>query len=371
MSGASGLIAIAAGGTGGHMFPAEAVAQELARRGRRVLLVTDARGRRYAANFPAESIFEIPAASPSVGGPAAKALAALALARGFFATRREFRKRGVVAAIGFGGYPSFPAMKAAETLGLPYGLHEQNAVLGRTNRVLAGGARFTAHAFSALSRTPRSARLLEVGNPVRDAVVAAAGAPFAPPGQGQEFRLLIFGGSQGASIFSKAPLAAIAALPESDRRRLRVVQQAREEEVEKVKAAYAAAGVAAEIAPFFKDLPRRIVDAHLVVARAGASTVTELSVLGRPSILVPLAIAMDDHQTGNARALADAGAALVIAEKDFDAARFGDALGALMAEPARLAAMAASAEGRVKQGAAAALADLVDDLAGAKEKQAA
>ncbi len=366
-----GLIAIAAGGTGGHMFPAEAVAQELKRRGRRILLVTDARGARYAANFPADERFEIPAASPSVGGPAAKAMAALALARGFFATRREFRKRGVVAAIGFGGYPSFPSMKAAEMLGLPYGVHEQNGVLGRTNRLLAGKADFTAHAFSALTRAPAAARLIEVGNPVRDAVSAVAASPYVTPRGADPIRLLVFGGSQGAAIFSAAPPKAIATLPETLRKRLVITQQAREEDIAAVKAAYDAAGVTAEVASFFKDLPARIAAAHLVIARAGASTVTELSVIGRPSILVPLKIAMDDHQTGNAQVLAGAGAAVLIAEPDFSAETLSRALTDILTTEGRLAAMAAAAEGRVKTGAAKALADLVETLAARKERRAA
>lgn len=370
MTAKEGIIAIAAGGTGGHMFPAEAVAQELKRRGRRVLLVTDARGARYAANFPADDRFEIPAASPSVGGPAAKAMAAFALARGFFGTRREFKKRGVVAAIGFGGYPSFPSMKAAEMLGLPYGVHEQNGVLGRTNRLLAGKAAFTAHAFSALSRAPGGARLIEVGNPVRDAVDAAA-TRFQAPAPDAPVRLLIFGGSQGASIFSSAPVKAVPSLPGELRKRLIVTQQAREEDLAAVQAAYAGAGVAAEVASFFKDLPSRMASSHLVIARAGASTVTELSVIGRPSVLVPLKIAMDDHQTGNAKVLADSGAAILIPEQEFNAETLAPVLASLLSEPGRLEKMAAAASGRVKTGAAAALADLVEALADRKEKRAA
>jgi UDP-N-acetylglucosamine--N-acetylmuramyl-(pentapeptide) pyrophosphoryl-undecaprenol N-acetylglucosamine transferase len=352
------------------MFPAEAVAQELKRRGRRILLVTDARGARYAANFPADARFEIPAASPSVGGPAAKAMAALALARGFFATRREFKRLGVIAAIGFGGYPSFPCMKAAEWLGLPYGVHEQNGVLGRTNRLLARKDVFTAHAFGALSRAPAGARLIEVGNPVRDAVAAVAASPYAPPAPDGPIRVLVFGGSQGASLFSATP-AAVAQLPVALRKRLLVTQQAREEEVEAVRKAYSEVGVASEVASFFKDLPKRIAEAHLVVARAGASTVTELSVIGRPAILVPLKIAMDDHQTGNARALVDAGGALLIREVDFNAERLAVALSSVLAQPGALAKMASASAGRVKTGAASALADLVENLTKHTERRAA
>ncbi len=367
------LIALAAGGTGGHMFPAEALAQELKRRGRRVLLVTDARGERYAGNFPADEKFLISAASPSVGGPIAKAAAALSLAGGLMTVLSEFRRRKPAAVVGFGGYPSFPATRAASLLGIPYGVHEQNGVLGRANRMSIGSAAFLAHGFPVLDRSPMrpKAQVVEVGNPVRDAVAEAARIAFVAPRDGGEIRLLVFGGSQGAALFSTVAPAAIAGLPEALRRRLSVVQQARENESEAVAVLYRDAGVAAEIAPFFKDLPARIAAAHLVIARAGASTITELSMIGRPSILVPLAIAMDDHQTGNARALSDAGAAERIAERDFTPSRLGEALAPLLGDPAKLSAMAASAKGRVKPNAASALADLVDKIAAETRKAAA
>ncbi len=190
-------IALAAGGTGGHLFPAEALAQELKRRGCRILLVTDARGGRYAEKFPADERFEISAATPSIGGLVAKGLAAVSLAQGLFTALREFKKRRPAAAVGFGGYPSLPAMKAASLLGVPYGVHEQNGVLGRANRMLAKGAVFAAHAFPVLEKAPRNINRLEVGNPVRDAVAAVSDAPYPAAGSGA-INLLIFGGSQGA-----------------------------------------------------------------------------------------------------------------------------------------------------------------------------
>lgn len=365
------LIALAAGGTGGHMFPAEALAQELKRRGHRILLVTDARGSRYAEKFPADERFEISAASPSVGGPIAKGLAALSLAGGLMTALAEFRKRDVVAAVGFGGYPSLPAMKAAALLKIPYGVHEQNAVLGRANRMLATGAAFTAHAFPALGKAPPKAKLVEIGNPLRDAAQSLAGSPYAAPAPEGFIDLLIFGGSQGASLFSAVPPAVIASLSEETRRRLRVTHQARESEVEKVSAIYKEAGVAADVAPFFTDLPARLAKAHLVIARAGASTVTEIATIGRPSILVPLAIAMDDHQTGNARVLSDQGGAIVLPEKGFTEAALKEALAPLLAAPARLATMAAATKGRVRQGAAKTLADLVEEIARERQRKAA
>ena len=215
-SGEGGPIALAAGGTGGHMFPAEALAQELKRRGRKILLVTDVRGARYTENFPADETVELSAASPSAGGVIAKLRAGFSIAGGLFKAVRELKKRNVAAAVGFGGYPSFAGMKAASFLNIPYGVHEQNGVLGRANRQLANNAAFTAHAFSVLDKVPQKARehLMEVGNPVRDAVKAVMAAPYSTPGESEPIRLLIFGGSQGASLFSTVPPKVIAGLPE-------------------------------------------------------------------------------------------------------------------------------------------------------------
>lgn len=359
VSGKSGPIVLAAGGTGGHMFPAEALAQELRRRGWPILLVTDKRGARYADSFPADDRFEISAATPSIGGPVAKAAAAISIARGLMTARREFKARKPVAAVGFGGYPSLPAMKAAAMAKIPYGVHEQNAVLGRANRMLVKGAAFSAHAFPTLEKCPAGARTVEVGNPVRDAVaaLAAANTPHT-----DTLRLLVFGGSQGATIFSSAPVEAVSRLPEDIRAKLSVVHQAREADVEKVQMGYARAGVAAEVAPFFKDLPERMAAANLVISRSGASTVTELSTIGRPSILVPLAIAMDDHQSANARVLSEAGGALLLPERRFNADALETALATLFANPERLTVMAEKAQGCVKANAAAALADLVEEM---------
>lgn len=371
MSAPPGPIALAAGGTGGHMFPAEALAQELARRGRAVLLATDARGARYADDFPADERFMISAGAPSVGGPVAKAFAALSIAGGLIGAMREFRTRKPAAAVGFGGYPSLPAMMAASLMGVPYGVHEQNGVLGRANRLLVKKAAFAAHGFPVLEKLPKGAsNAVEVGNPVRDAVAALRDTPFPEVDPDGDINVLIFGGSQGASIFSEAPLAAVAALPAALRARLNIVHQAREAEAGPVRAAYDAAGVAHDVAPFFKDLPRRMADAHLVIARAGASTVTELSAIGRASILVPLGIAMDDHQTGNARILSEASAAILLPERNFNAEALGSALATLLANPARLGAMARAARGRVKSNAAGALADLVEEIADMKAPDA-
>jgi len=367
------LIALAAGGTGGHLFPAEALAQELKRRNWRIMLVTDARGARYASAFPADERLMISAASPSIGGPVAKGMAAFALAGGLVKVLNAFRKRDIAAAVGFGGYPSFPTMTAARMLGVPYGVHEQNGVLGRANRLVARGGAFLAHGFSVIEKAPDGMRgeLVEVGNPVRDLVGRAAKIAYESPAAGEKTNLLIFGGSQGASLFSTVAPTAIASLPPLVREKLRVVQQVRDPEIPAVRKSYEAAGVECELAPFFEDMPMRIAKAHLVIARAGASTVTELAVIGRPSVLVPLAIAMDDHQTGNARALADAGGAIRIAEPDFTPETLASRLHDLLTDKDLLRHMASAARGRVKLDAASALADLVEKIANRKVKAAA
>ncbi len=359
-------IVLAAGGTGGHMFPAEALAQELKRRGRRVLLVTDERGQRYTKNFPADDQFLISAATPSSGGPIAKGLAALSIVQGLMTARREFKKYRPVAAVGFGGYPSLPAMKAIAWMGVPYGIHEQNGVLGRTNRLLAKGAAFTAHAFPVLEKLPAGITGIEVGNPLRDAVQSVSDIAFEDVSADGKINILIFGGSQGASIFAKAPVKAIAGLPDEIRTHLMVTHQARENDLESVRHQYSAAGVEAEVAPFFNDLPARMAAAHLILSRAGASTVTELSAIGRPSILVPLGIAMDDHQTGNANVLtrdfSGAKGAILLPETEFNEDRLSAVMAPLLKRPDQLKAMAIAAKGRVKSGAAATLADLVEGI---------
>lgn len=369
---ADGFIALAAGGTGGHMFPAEALAQELKRRGWKILLATDQRGDKYTAAFPLDEKFLISAASPSIGGPIAKAAAAMSIGTGLLKALGEFRKRDIAAAVGFGGYPSFPAMKAAELLAIPYAIHEQNGVLGRANRMIAHRARFLAHGFPNLEKAPArmSGTLVEIGNPLRDAVRAVASNYPAIDDHGA-LRVLVFGGSQGASLFSRVVPPAIAALPAELRARLHVTQQARESEAAAVEKIYADAGVRSEIAPFYADLPARMAASHLIIARAGASTVTELSAIGRPSVLVPLAIAMDDHQTGNARALGDAGAAVIIKESDFSAETLASKLHDLLSDAGLLRHMAGAARSRVKSRAAEKLADLVEEIASAKSRAAA
>ena len=357
-----GPILFGAGGTGGHMFPAQAVAEELVRRNHEILLITDDRGMRYASQFPTETIVEINAANPSKRGILNKAGAALVLARGMMTARKAIKTNQPIAAIGFGGYPSLPAMQAAAMARLPYGLHEQNSLLGRANRFLAGKAAFIAHGFPVLRGASAKIldRLEEVGNPIRDTVKSVADSPYVPPSDTGPIRLLITGGSQGASLFSEVPVQAISALPNHLRSRLEIIHQVRDDDRERVQAAYLEAEVRAEIAPFFTDLPERMAQCHLLIARAGASTVTEIAAIGRPSILVPLAIAMDDHQTDNARVLADGNAAHLLPEDEVTVNRLRDLLTQLLTSPEKLAKMAESAKGKVKLNAASAVADLLE-----------
>ena len=356
-------LALAAGGTGGHMFPAQSVAEEAKARGWRVVLLTDARGLRYVGGFPADEVVDLPAANPTARGFGSKIGVARALADGTRLAGRVLKAERPFASVGVGGYPSAPAMFAARAARLPFGVHEQNAVLGRVNRRVAAGARFVAHGFERLDRLPKTrAEIVHTGNPVRRAVLDAR-APY--PGTDGPLRLLVFGGSQGASLFGRTVPGAVASLPDDLRARLSVVHQVGDEDRDAVASTYREARVVAELAPFFADLPQRLAAAHLVIARAGASSVTELSVLGRPAVLVPLGIAMDDHQTANAEVLASAGAAEVVAERDMTTERVAQVLAPLLADPRRLARMAEAARDRVPDGAAARVAELCEGLLGA------
>jgi UDP-N-acetylglucosamine--N-acetylmuramyl-(pentapeptide) pyrophosphoryl-undecaprenol N-acetylglucosamine transferase len=345
------------------MFPAQALAQEMLRRGWRVALSTDDRGLRYAGGFAAEvERRALSAATFSRGGVIARALAPIRMAGGALEALRWFRADRPACVAGFGGYPAFPALAAAWLLGLPRLIHEQNGVLGRVNRLFARHVGAVACGTWPLDNPPAGATLRAVGNPVRDAVRQAACVDYAPP-DGGSARLAVFGGSQGASVFARFVPAALSSLPERQRARLRVVQQAREGEIKAVRAAYAQAGIAAQCAAFFDDMPDRIAQAHLVISRAGASSVAEIGVIGRPALLVPYAAAMDDHQSANARALAQAGAALVLPEGELTADLLAMHVARLLDAPATLRDMARAAKAEGRPEAAADLADLVETLA--------
>jgi UDP-N-acetylglucosamine--N-acetylmuramyl-(pentapeptide) pyrophosphoryl-undecaprenol N-acetylglucosamine transferase len=358
-------VLLAAGGTGGHLFPAFALAEELGRRGLNVDLVTDMRADRYDHGFPARQVYRVPSASPSGRSPLGLGRAAWALTRGIAASLRLMRKVRPAAVVGFGGYPAFPPLVAARLAWVPTALHEQNAVLGRANKLLA--KRVTAIATSFERTKFLEGKLAEkvvlTGNPVRQAVVDAATRPYEPPTADGIIRLLIFGGSQWARFFSDTVPLALFALPDHIRRRLRVVQQAREEDIERVREAYSEADISAEIEPFFADLPARMTAAHLVIGRAGASTVAELTIVGRPSILVPLPHALDNDQLNNARRLAESGGAWCIEQRTLSPERLADELEKLLPASDTLAAAAKAAKTAGRPDAVRNLADFTLALA--------
>jgi len=357
-------IALAAGGTGGHMFPAEALARTLTDRGHRVVLVTDRRGHSFGNAVPEAETFRIRAATvtPGVLG---KLRSAAELTAGYFQARRILRTLRPDAVVGFGGYPSVPTVLAAAHQRIPVGLHEQNAVLGRANRLLAAKAELIATSFPGIAgmKPGLRSRILQTGNPVRPAV-AEARRPYAVPAHDAPIHILVLGGSQGARIFSEVVPQALARLGDL-RARLRVSQQCRPEDLDMASRAYEGTGVAVELSSFFQDVPERLAAAHLVVCRSGASTVAELAIAGRPAILVPYPFATDDHQTANARALAVAGGGWLVPQQDLDPASLARHLSDLFAQPDRLEQAAAAAARFGVADAAARLADAVVRLAGA------
>ena len=358
-------VVIAAGGTGGHLFPAAAFAQEMRARGWRIVLITDERGRRYAEKFPADEMHGVAASTIQGFNPLRAAKGAMSIWKGIGEAKALLRQLDPKLVAGFGGYPSLPALWAARDQKRPILIHEQNAVLGRVNRMFAGDAAAIACGFERLDRLPASAaaRKYVVGNPVRAPIVAARETPYPDLPAGGPIRLLVIGGSQGARILGEVIPAAIAELSADLRGRLTVTQQTREEQVGEVTRAYAAAGVKAEIAPFFSDIGPRIAAAHLVIARAGASTVTELAAVGRPAILVPLAIAADDHQSANAEGLAEVAAADVIPEPAFTEAALSALLAQRLGDPHGLSVRAAQAKTSGRTDAAQALAGLAEQIA--------
>ncbi|MBC7668608.1 MAG: undecaprenyldiphospho-muramoylpentapeptide beta-N-acetylglucosaminyltransferase [Gemmatimonadaceae bacterium] len=359
----SKLVVVAAGGTGGHLFPAQALAETLKGRGWRVVLATDERGALYADKFPAEERLALSAATAKAGDPIGMIKAGFAVTQGVLQAKAAFKRLNPAVVVGFGGYPALPALLAAVTEGRPTVIHEQNAVLGRVNRFLASRATEVACAFPTLEKAkPRvKARAHVVGNPVRPEIRALYEVPYLPPEV--QLRLLVTGGSQGARLLSELVPEAIAKLPEEMRGRLKVQQQSRPESMESARRIYANAMVDCEVAPFFRDMAGRLRQAHLVIGRAGASTCCELAVAGRPSILVPLKIAADDHQRFNAQLLEAAGGAAVCLEDELTVDAMAGALNALLKDPARLGRMAVGARSVATPDAAEKLADLVERTA--------
>ncbi|HPG88269.1 MAG TPA: undecaprenyldiphospho-muramoylpentapeptide beta-N-acetylglucosaminyltransferase [Hyphomicrobium sp.] len=358
-------VMLAAGGTGGHLFPAFALAEELQRRGLDVDLITDMRGDRYGSGFPARKVYQVPAATLASKSPLAAAQTALALARGTRAAHAIIGAVRPAVVVGFGGYPTFPPLMAARLRGVPTVLHEQNAVLGRANRMLAKRVTGIATSFESTKYLDGdlTAKSRFTGNPVRQVVIDAAVKPYVASDSGDAFHLLVFGGSQGARFFSDAMPPALAKLPPEIKRRLIVTQQARDEDLDRVRSAYAANEISADVAAFFKDLPSRMAAAQLVIGRAGASTVAELTVVGRPGVLVPLPHALDNDQLNNARRLEESGGGWCIEQKDLTPERLSSEIARLMAAPETLAAAAEAAKRAGRPDAVARLADFALEIA--------
>jgi UDP-N-acetylglucosamine--N-acetylmuramyl-(pentapeptide) pyrophosphoryl-undecaprenol N-acetylglucosamine transferase len=359
-------ILLAAGGTGGHLFPAEALAGELVKVGYEVHLATDARGMAYGGAFPAKERHQIRAATPSGRSPAAMVKALWALAQGFGQSVLLISRLKPLAVIGFGGYPSVPPVLAGWALRRPTLVHEQNGVLGRANRLLAPLSHGLATGFAEVKAIAPSvmAKTHLVGNPVRPAVLEVANTPYHPPEPGKPIRLLVTGGSQGARVMSEVVPRALALLPADLKAHLMVTHQARGDDLALAQEEYRKAGIIADIRAFFDNLPQLIAEAHLVIGRAGASTVAELAVIGRPSILVPLPGSLDQDQAANADSLARIGAAIVMPQKNFTPEALAVRLEALIRHPSELTDSSRAAKSAGIPDAAARLAALVLRVAG-------
>lgn len=356
------LVLIAAGGTGGHMFPAQALAEAMLAKGWRVKLSTDARGARYTGGFPhTTEIEQNSSATFARGGLLAKLRVPFSILRGVLSAWAKMRRDRPNVVVGFGGYPAIPAMAAAWLMGLPRMVHEQNGVLGRVNQLFA--RRVNAVACGTWpTQLPDGVTGQNVGNPVRSAVLARAGAPYLCP-NARANKIVVIGGSQGARILSRVIPQAIALLPDTLRRSLTIVQQAREDDSDLVRARYAEIGVSAQISAFIHDVPDQLSEAQLVISRAGASSVADISVIGRPSILVPLAVAIRDEQTANARGLVDAGAAILMPENRFTPEALAQSIELVLDAPDGARKMAKAALGCAKPDATANLVSLVETLA--------
>jgi UDP-N-acetylglucosamine--N-acetylmuramyl-(pentapeptide) pyrophosphoryl-undecaprenol N-acetylglucosamine transferase len=356
------LLIIAAGGTGGHMFPAQALAEVMLTRGWRVRLTTDARGARYTGGFPdAVEIVQVSSATFARGGVLAKALVPLRIGMGVLGALAGMLRERPAAVVGFGGYPSIPALAAAWVLRLPRMIHEQNGVLGRVNEL------FSKHVDAVACGTwptklPEGISGVHVGNPVRGAVLDRAGAGYIAPGD-YPMELLVMGGSQGARILSDVVPPAIANLPMQMLRNIRVSHQARDEDSDRVATFYAENGITADVQPFFQDVPRRMSEAQLVISRAGASSVADISVIGRPAILIPFAAATGDHQSANARGLVEAGAAIMVPESAANPDSLGQQIEMVLGDSGEAMQMALAALSVGKPEAAETLAAMVEDLA--------
>jgi UDP-N-acetylglucosamine--N-acetylmuramyl-(pentapeptide) pyrophosphoryl-undecaprenol N-acetylglucosamine transferase len=358
-------IVLCSGGTGGHLFPAESLAKGLLARGYRVALLTDARAEGFADAASGVEIYRLDL-HRSGKTPMAKITAAASILRGLFQAMGHLNRLSPALVIGFGGYPSFPGVMAAQLMAIATLIDEQNTVMGRANRVLAPLATAIATSFAKVEHIPRHKQIY-VGHPVRASFESLRQILYTPPAPGEHIRILVTGGSQGATIFGKIVPDAIARLPEDLRRRLHITQQVRADDLERVAAQYRDMGVEAETASFFPHLATHLAAAHLAIGRSGASTVIESAIAGRPSIFVPLPHSISDEQTSNAWVMEEAGAAIMIKQTDFTADYLATRLQALLTDPERLTHMAQAARQAGKPGAVDALADMVVDIIEGKQ----
>jgi UDP-N-acetylglucosamine--N-acetylmuramyl-(pentapeptide) pyrophosphoryl-undecaprenol N-acetylglucosamine transferase len=354
---------LAAGGTGGHMIPAHALAAELRSRGHGVGLITDERGSRFPGLFENVPVHILPAGRLG-GGPIGWLKALGSVARGRAEAKRLYREHRPDAVVGFGGYPAFPSLLAATALKIPTLLHEQNAVMGRVNRLLAGEAEAIGTAYEEIDRLkPKfAAKTVLVGNPVREEIARLGELPFPPFDEVAPLKILVTGGSQGAAILSQVVPAGLGMLEPSLRRRLQVVQQCRPDDIERVRKEYADLGIPAELMTYIEDMADKLADCHLMIGRAGASTIAELTAAGRPAILIPFAAATDDHQTANAREMVKAGGARAIQQSNFTPDILARQIEALAMDPVALNNAAARALSVGRPHAARDLADLVERI---------
>lgn len=351
---------LAAGGTGGHMFPAQALAENLKAQGWDIAMMTDARGRKHAGRIPADPILDVQATSISPRKPIAALKGVVTLAKGVRQAKAFIKDWKPDIVVGFGGYPAFPAMRAAQSLNIPTVLHEQNAVLGRVNRVFAKKAEIVVSGFDVLERLPDSAKHRTIGNPLREQIIQSVPNTYESPKK--TINILIVGGSLGARILSQVLPQAISTLPADLRARLRIVQQVTADEIETARDIYKAAHVSAHCETFFTDIETHLAKAHYVIGRAGASSVSEIAAMGKPSLLIPLAIAMDDHQTANAKSLESLGAADILPESEFTPERVKTILQERLNDSNWLNTASTSAYKAGRLNAASDLATLVSEL---------
>jgi len=354
-------IIVAAGGTGGHLFPAEALAAELEKRGFTLHLFTDERARGFVSHFSDDAVHIIPSATIKGKNPLNLLRTFWQLWRGRARAKRLFARLHPLLVVGFGGYPTLPPLYAATGMKIPTLIHEQNAVMGRANRFLS--RRVSAIAGGFLVPQGRYASKMTItGNPLRADILGRAATPYPPPSLEGDFHLLVFGGSQGASFFSRILPQALGLMPEAAKVRLKITQQARPADLADLAKSYEDLNIKAEIAPFFTSMAEKIAGAHLIIARSGASTVAEIAAIGRPSLLVPYPGALDHDQAENARLLAEKGGAKLVEERDLTAKNLADFLDEMMCQPHDLVTMAAHAKQAGQPQATQHLADLAEQL---------